>query len=195
MSSGNEIDSDESLRIALDGMLDEYMRLDPVDQQKQEMLNENDNFSTQNTGSCAVVSDDGTCVSDGRGSTPSVENLHVAALTEPLSQPGVPRSTVLDGSADTFTALVADIVNGGAVSACGAQQERSLELARRISKDLNRCNAQLSHEFPLVQQDVMKCLNLVDRIHKDMLETELSISRTKKLLNIDSLHGLIPAGR
>ena len=52
---------------------------------------------------------------------------------------------------------------------------------------LNRSNTQLGHDFPSVQRDVMKCLNLVDSIRKDMQRTELSIARTKQMLNIDAL--------
>ena len=39
---------------------------------------------------------------------------------------------------------------------------------------LNRSNTQLGHDFPSVQRDVMKCLNLVDSIRKDMQRAELS---------------------
>ena len=94
---------------------------------------------------------------------------------------------MLDRSADAYAALITSIVDVDAVSACAGKQAIVLESAHRIIKDMKRNNAQLGHDFPSVQRDVMKCLNLVDSIRKDMAETEKSIARAKEMLGIDSL--------
>ena len=185
---------DESLLRALAGMLNEYMSLDTV------VSADAPDDGAGADGSVAADAraeddgddDGGTVGVPGRyhGTATAIDSSGLSPPIDDLPPPPIPtapQSSVLDLSADTFTSLIADIVNADAVQACAGQQRTALESARRIIKDLNRSNTQLGHDFPSVQRDVMKCLNLVDSIRKDMQRTELSIARTKQMLHIDAL--------
>ena len=174
------MDEDETLRQALDGMLDEYMTLDPVTELGP------DNVDSTNIPASIKAADSAS--GEHTSNTKTLNNISPSSVKLIVQSDAKNRSTVLDNSADVFSSLLNDIVNADAVSECSYQQDTALETAQRIVGALKRCNARLGHDFPVVQRDVMKCLNLVDSIRNDMQKTENSIARTKKLLQIDGIH-------
>ena len=186
-----EAPGDENLILALGGMLDEYMNLDsfPNDGAREDGAGMHVSVDSSQT---ASGRDDGsnTGVADSSGAAATGVSASSDSAIDSSSPSPIPmgsRSRLLDGSADVFTEIIAGIVDADAVSACAGQQSIALESARRIIKDLHQSNARLGHDFPSVQRDVMKCLNLADSIRKDMEETERSIARTKEMLHIDAL--------
>ena len=181
------MDEDENLRQALDGMLDEYMTLDPV------TIEDGDKSSHSSPDVQAIASTPESDApvkyiadsSDAFDATSVKISPSLAKVGEDSNKQK--RSTILDGSADIFSRFLSEMVDAHALEACSDQQQISMETTYRIIDEFRRCNLKLSHDFPAVQRDVMKCLNLVDSICCDMQKTEESIARTKKLLHIDSL--------
>lgn len=181
------MDEDENLLKALDGMLDEYMTLDLVKgdtggKHDDDMLHSQTGELVSESGTSARLLDN---VSDDFKAASNKTSPSADQVGGDLSKQKC--STILDGPADIFSSFLSDMVDAHALERCSDHQQISRETTNRIIEDLQRCNLKLRHDFPVVQRDVMKCLNLVDSIRCDMQKTEDSIARTKELLHIDSL--------